>query len=54
MGPNDASTQAALDAYADARIKGLDSALAILAALCLGALFFTQRVPNTQPRVAAA
>jgi hypothetical protein len=53
-GANDASTQAALDAYAEARIKGLESALAILAALCLGALFFTQRVPNTQPRVAAA
>jgi MFS family permease len=53
-GANDATTDAALDAYADARINGLESALAILAALCLGALFFTQRVPNTQPRVAAA
>jgi MFS family permease len=52
-GANDASTQAALDAYAEARIKGLESALAILAALCLGALFFTQRVPSTQPGGAA-
>ena len=48
-GASDASTQAALDAYANARINGLESALAILAALCLGALFFTQRVPSTQP-----
>jgi MFS family permease len=49
-GASDASTEAALDAYADARLDGLQSALAILAAACIGALFFTSRIPKTQPR----
>jgi MFS family permease len=40
----------AVDAYREARIEGLRSALAILAALVLGALFFTQRIPSKQPR----
>jgi MFS family permease len=44
------TTDAAIAAYQDARIDGLRSALAILAALALGALFFTQRIPSAQPR----
>jgi MFS family permease len=43
------TSDAALEAYRDARIDGLRSALAILAVLALGALFFAQRIPTTQP-----
>jgi EmrB/QacA subfamily drug resistance transporter len=43
------TTQAALDAYSDARLDGLRSALAILALLILLALFTAQRIPTTQP-----
>jgi MFS family permease len=43
------STDAALDAYGQARIAGLRSAVAILAILVLGALFFVQRIPTAQP-----
>jgi hypothetical protein len=43
------TTDAALDAYRDARIAGLRSALAILAVLALAALFLAQRIPTTQP-----
>jgi MFS family permease len=43
------TTDAALEAYADARIDGLRSALAILSALVIVALFFTNRIPRTQP-----
>ena len=43
------TTEAALDAYQGARIDGLRTALAILAVLALIALFFTQRIPSTQP-----
>ncbi|MEU4998158.1 MFS transporter [Streptomyces sp. NPDC021622] len=43
-------TQAALDANADARIDGLRAALAILAFAALLAMFFTARIPKTQPR----
>jgi EmrB/QacA subfamily drug resistance transporter len=39
----------ALAAYQDARIDGLRSALAILAALAVGALFYAQRIPTVQP-----
>jgi EmrB/QacA subfamily drug resistance transporter len=46
------STDAALDAYRDARIDGLRSALAILAIMALVALFLAQRIPSTQPRAA--
>jgi EmrB/QacA subfamily drug resistance transporter len=42
-------SDAALSAYHDARIDGLKSALAILAALSLGALFAAQLIPTTQP-----
>jgi EmrB/QacA subfamily drug resistance transporter len=43
------TTEAALDAYRDARIDGLRTALAILAALVLVALFYAQRIPTVQP-----
>jgi hypothetical protein len=43
-------TQAALDANAEARVDGLRAALAILAFAALLALFFTSRIPSTQPR----
>ncbi|MFM9692669.1 MFS transporter [Streptomyces europaeiscabiei] len=46
-------TQAALDANADARIDGLRAALAILAFTALLAMFFTSRIPKTQPRSTA-
>jgi MFS family permease len=44
------ATDAALDAYKDARISGLKAALAILALATVIALFFTQRIPPAQPR----
>ena len=40
---------AALDANAEARVDGLRAALAVLALTALLALFFTQRIPTTQP-----
>jgi MFS family permease len=43
------TTEASLDAYADARIDGLRNALAILAVLVLVALFYAQRIPTAQP-----
>ncbi|MGW7330994.1 MFS transporter [Streptomyces sp. NPDC054840] len=43
-------SQAALDANAAARLDGLSAALAILAFAALLALFFTPRIPSTQPR----
>ena len=43
------TTEAALDAYRDARIAGLRSALAILALLVVVALFLAQRLPTKQP-----
>jgi EmrB/QacA subfamily drug resistance transporter len=39
----------ALSAYQEARIAGLRSSLAILAALALLALFYAQRIPTIQP-----
>jgi MFS family permease len=53
-GASSGTTDAALEDYRDARIDGLRSALAILAALAIVALFFTQRIPRTQPGSAAA
>jgi hypothetical protein len=44
-----ATTEAALDAYADARLDGLSSALAILALLAVVALFLAQAIPRRQP-----
>jgi MFS family permease len=46
------ATDAALDAYRDARIVGLKSALAILALLTIVALFLAQRIPTRQPGAA--
>ena len=43
------TTEAALDAYADARLGGLKAALAILAVLAVVALFLAQRIPTRQP-----
>ena len=42
------TTDAALDAYRDARIVGLRAALAILAVLTIVALFLAQRIPTRQ------
>ncbi len=42
-------TQAALDANEAARLDGLRAALAILALTALLAMFFTHRIPTTQP-----
>jgi EmrB/QacA subfamily drug resistance transporter len=43
------TTDAALDAYREARLDGLRAALAILALLVLVALFFAQQIPTRQP-----
>jgi EmrB/QacA subfamily drug resistance transporter len=48
-GASSSTTDAAIDAYASARIDGLTSALAILALMTLAALFFTGRIPDRQP-----
>ena len=45
-------SQAALDANADARIDGLQIALAVLAFMALIALFFAQQIPTKQPSTA--
>ncbi|WP_370081590.1 MFS transporter [Streptacidiphilus sp. MAP12-16] len=42
-------SQAALDANSAARLDGLRAALAILALAAVLAMFFTQRIPRTQP-----
>ncbi|GAA5018694.1 MFS transporter [Kitasatospora paranensis] len=46
------TAQAALDANAAARLDGLRAALSVLAFAALIALFFTRRIPATQPRSA--
>ena len=43
------TTEATFDAYRDARIDGLRSALAIRALLDVVALYLAQRIPTTQP-----
>lgn len=48
-GTSEEVTQAALDANEAARIDGLRAALAILALTAILAMFFTQRIPTTQP-----
>ncbi|RSS54174.1 MFS transporter [Streptomyces sp. WAC01280] len=48
-GADEEQTQQVLDANAAARLDGLRAALAILAFAALIALFFTQRIPTTQP-----
>ncbi|MFC8245700.1 hypothetical protein [Streptomyces chartreusis] len=42
--------EAAQAAHADARLDGLRAALAILGFACALAMFFTSRIPTTQPR----
>jgi EmrB/QacA subfamily drug resistance transporter len=49
-GTSEEVTQAALDANAEARLDGLRAALAVLALSALLAMFFTQRIPTSQPR----
>jgi hypothetical protein len=44
VGPE--TTEAALDAYGDARLAGLRSALAILSVLSILALFLAQSIPT--------
>jgi MFS family permease len=51
-GARSEASDAALDAYQDARLVGLRSALAILALMALLALFLAQRIPKSQPHVA--
>jgi predicted MFS family arabinose efflux permease len=51
-GASSKTTDAALDAYRDARIDGLKSALGILAVMALVALYLAQRIPSRQPRAA--
>jgi MFS family permease len=48
------TTYATLEAYDEARLDGLRSALAILALLVLVALFAAQRIPTRQPGAATA
>lgn len=43
------ASDAILEANREARIEGLDSALAVLAMLALVSLFFTRRIPDAQP-----
>ena len=45
-GAESEATEAALAAYADARLEGLRAALAILAVLAVVALFLTQSIPT--------
>ena len=44
-----ATTEEALDAYSEARLEGLESALVLLAPLALVALFLAHRIPRRQP-----
>jgi MFS family permease len=48
------ASDAALEAYRDARISGLHHALAILAVLAVVALFAAQRIPTRQPAATEA
>jgi EmrB/QacA subfamily drug resistance transporter len=48
-GVNRRTADAALDAYRDARIDGLRTSLAILAAAAIISLFYAQRIPTVQP-----
>jgi MFS family permease len=52
-GARSSTTDAAVEAYQDARLVGLRSALAILAFMALLALFLAQRIPKTQTHAAA-
>jgi hypothetical protein len=52
-GVDEPTAEAVLDAYGDARLDGLRTALALLALFAVIALFFTRRVPDRQPGIAA-
>ncbi|MFJ8212516.1 MFS transporter [Streptomyces sp. NPDC096033] len=49
-GASPQTSEAALEANAQARLQGLRAALGILAVTALLALFFTHRIPDVQPR----
>jgi MFS family permease len=49
-GVNRKASDAALDAYRDARISGLTSSLAVLAFVAIAGLFLAQRIPKRQPQ----
>ena len=51
-GLDTAASEAALDAYGEARLAGLRSALAILAVLAIVALFLAQAIPERPPGAA--
>jgi MFS family permease len=51
-GATEPTTQAALDAYSEARLSGLRSALSILAVLAILALFLAQSIPTRPPGAA--
>jgi MFS family permease len=51
-GATSEATDAAVDVYADARLAGLRSALAILAVLAIVALFLAQSIPTRPPGAA--
>ena len=53
-GESEEVTQAVLDDNREARIRGLDAALAVLALLAILSLFFTGRIPSRQPSSAEA
>jgi Na+/melibiose symporter-like transporter len=53
-GVDPATTRSVLDENEEARIDGLRSALALLAIVAVIALFFTKRIPTTQPGGVAA
>ncbi|HEU4489610.1 MAG TPA: MFS transporter [Jiangellales bacterium] len=53
-GESDEVTQAVLEDNREARIRGLDAALAVLALLAILSLFFTGRIPSRQPGSAEA
>ena len=48
-GVDEKTSDALLDDYAEARVDGLRTALALLALFAVIALFFTRRVPDEQP-----
>jgi EmrB/QacA subfamily drug resistance transporter len=52
-GVDAATTDAVLEANADARLDGLKAALAVLALGAVISLFFTQRIPASQPHAVA-
>jgi hypothetical protein len=48
-GQSEEVTQAVVQDNREARVRGLDSALAVLALLAIVSLFFTDRIPTVQP-----